>query len=378
MTSRKLPLSEKRWSEPALRGLLAGQLAGMLGARHMEVDPAKSFDEYGLDSIDAVIATELIGERLGIELPPELLLINRSIDAVVRALLDGQRSSGPADTRRCNGAAIFLVPGGGGRDEPSLIRFRDRSAPTLTFEVIRIGEWREWIERGLDFDGLIARACQQIEAAGAEGSLQIAGYSQGGQLAFAAALSLSRAGRPVRFVGLLDTYSDVSAGQAFPRTRILSGALRFGGRSIGAMVLGRKGLYRRGEARIRIVMTLWRLCRGPEERRKLLIFIARFGRLLFRGPGGVSLDLAIQMELYAELWGAWFAKNGPARSLRSPVFLFRSGDPGSPDRGWEAWCSDLKIVPVAGGHHTMLDEEHMGGLITRFVAAVRSVAFLHG
>lgn len=377
MARRKLPLCGKRWNEPTLRELLVGQLAGTLGVHRIEIDPSKSFDEYGLDSINAVIATELIGERLGIELPPEFLLINRSIDAIVRALLDSQRSDGPVGTLQGNGAAIFLVPGAGGRDEPSLIRFRDQSAPTLTFEVVRIGEWRDWIEHDLDFDGLIARACRHIEAVGTERPLQLAGYSQGGQLAYATALSQSRAGRPVRFVGLLDTYSDVSAGQAFPRTRILSGALRFGGRSIGAMVLGRKGLYRRGEARIRIVMTLWRLCRGPEERRKLLIFIARFGRLLFRGPGGVSLDLAIQMELYAELWGAWFGKNGPARSLRSPVFLFRSGDPGSPDRGWEAWCSDLKIVPVAGGHHTMLDEEHMGGLITRFVAAVRSVAFLH-
>jgi thioesterase domain-containing protein/acyl carrier protein len=378
MTSRKLPLSEKRWEEPALRGLLAGQLAGMLGARHMEVDPAKSFDEYGLDSIDAVIATELIGERLGIELPPEFLLINRSIDAVVRALLDSQRSSGPADTRRCNGAAIFLVPGGGGRDEPSLIRFRDQSAPTLTFEVVRIGEWRDWIEHDLDFAGLIARACRHIEAVGTEGPLQLAGYSQGGQLAYATALALSRAGRSVGFVGLLDSTSDDPSGQASPKTSILSGVLRLASRYIGATVRGLKDLYHSGGVRIRVVFTLWRLCRGPAERRKLLMFIVRFGRPLFRGPGGVKLDLKIQMKLFSEMWGAWFAKNAPAHSLHSPVFLFRSGDPGTPDRGWQSCCSDLTVVPVAGTHHTIFDAEYVSGLITRFGAAVRSVAFLHG
>ena len=130
-------------------------------------------------------------------------------------------------------------------------------------------------------------------------------------------------------------------------------------------------------ARIRVVLRLWRLCRGPAERRKLLMFIAQFGRLLFRGPGGVRLDLFIQMKLFSEMWGAWAAKNAPAHSLHSPVFLFRSGDPGIPDLGWQARCSDLTIVPVAGSHHTMFDAEYMCGLITHFVTAVRSVAFLH-
>ena len=75
MARRKLPLCGKRWNEPTLRELLVGQLAGTLGVHRIEIDPTKSFDEYGLDSINAVIATELIGERLGIELPPEFLLL---------------------------------------------------------------------------------------------------------------------------------------------------------------------------------------------------------------------------------------------------------------------------------------------------------------
>jgi thioesterase domain-containing protein/acyl carrier protein len=375
---RKLPLCGKRWNEPTLRELLAGQLAGTLGVHRIEIDPAKSFDEYGLDSINAVIATELIGERLGIELPPEFLLINRSIDAVVRALLDSQRSDGPVGTVQGNGAAIFLVPGAGGRDEPSLARFRDQSAPTLTFEVVRIGEWRDWIEHDLDFDGLIARACRHIQAVGTEGPLQVAGYSQGGQLAYATALALSRAGRSVGFVGLLDSTSDVPSGQASPKTSILSGVLRLASRYIGATVRGLKDLYHSGGVRIRVVFMLWRLCRGPAERRKLLMFIVRFGHPLFRGPGGVKLDLKIQMKLFSEMWGAWSAKNAPAHSLHSPVFLFRSGDPGTPDLGWQSCCSDLTIVPVVGTHHTIFDAEYVSDLITRFGAAVRSVAVLHG
>ena len=140
MARRKLPLCGKQWNEPALRELLVGQLAGMLRVHRIEIDPAKSFDEYGLDSIDAVIATELIGERLGIELPPEFLLINQSIDAVVRALLDSQRSDGPVDTLQCNGAAIFLFPGAGGRDEPVAVTL---SRPKRTNSDVRSrSRWR--------------------------------------------------------------------------------------------------------------------------------------------------------------------------------------------------------------------------------------------
>jgi thioesterase domain-containing protein/acyl carrier protein len=354
--ARRKPLSfGKRWNEPALRELLVGQLAGTLGVNRIGIDPAKSFDEYGLDSIDAVIATETIGQRLGIELPVEFLFHNRSIDAVVRALLDSQRSDGPAGNLRNEGVPIFMFPGGGGRDEPALIRFRDQSAPTLTFEVVCIDDWRDWIEHDLDFEDLIARACQHIEAVGIEGPLQLAGYSQGGQLAYATALALSRAGRPVAFVGLLDSTVVVPAA---PKISIMRRALRF---------------IRLGTARISIVFFVWRLCRGPAERRKLLMSITRFGRPLFRGRRGAQLDLAIQLRLFSEMWGAWFSKNGPARSLHSPVFLFRCGDPDIPDLGWQACCSDLTIVPVAGDHHTMFDAEHAGSLITRFAAAVRSV-----
>ena len=127
---------------------------------------------------------------------------------------------------------------------------RDQSAPTLTFEVIRIGEWRDWIEHDLDFDGLIARACRHIEAVGTEGPLQLAGYSQGGQLAYATALALSRAGRSVGFVGLLDKYSDIPfRDKRPPKTSILSGVLRLASRYIGATVRGLKDLYHSGGVR---------------------------------------------------------------------------------------------------------------------------------
>ena len=261
---------------------------------------------------------------------------------------------------------IFFVPGAGGREKLLHVRFCVQSSP-FKFKIIRIGNWREWIENDLDFDGLVACACRQIQAAGAETPLRLVGSSQGGQLAYAVALSLSRTGRAVGFVGLLDTSSNVSPGQAPPLGSVLSHTFRYAGKYIKALPHG--GIAR-GQTRKRIFWTLWHRCR---QRRKLLVFIARWGGLLFRNSGGVILDWEIQMALFAELWSAWIRKNGPARCLHSPVFLFRSEDPGSPDLCWGALCSDLTLVPVGGGHLTMLDEEHVGGLVTRFVSAVDTV-----
>ena len=47
---------------------------------------AKPFDEYGLDSTDAIIVVGLVEEQIGMELEPELLLRNRTIDEVVNSL----------------------------------------------------------------------------------------------------------------------------------------------------------------------------------------------------------------------------------------------------------------------------------------------------
>lgn len=67
--------------------MLIAELASILQVDASEIDPAKPFDEYGLDSTDAVVVVGLVEERMGIELEPELLLRNRSIDEVIAALL---------------------------------------------------------------------------------------------------------------------------------------------------------------------------------------------------------------------------------------------------------------------------------------------------
>jgi thioesterase domain-containing protein/acyl carrier protein len=344
MAKHKLLSSETKWDEATLREVLVDQVVGFLRTDSAEVDPDKSFDEYGLDSIDAVIATELIGEKLGIELPPEFLLYHRTVNAIVRALLNNQFTDVPANARQAQKALIFLFPAGGGHMGPGLIRFREQCATTLNFEIVRSGDWRDWIKHDFDFDKLATRACSHIETIQAEGPVRLVGYSLGGPLAYVSALTLSRSGRRVEFVGLLDS---------------------------GVRMRG-KNIHNKG-ARVRLVRALWRQCRGPVEQRKLLMLLAQ-NDVLFRGAGGVVLNNYLRMLLFAELWGNWFAQNGRSQRLDSPVLLFRADRPGPPDRGWKDCCSDLTVIPVAGDHITMFDAEHLEGLVTRFVTAVQREA----
>ena len=194
------------WTEPALEKLLIGKLARILKIDPGALDSTKSFDAYGLDSIHAVMTTGWLSDQLGIDLPPEFLFRYTSVDEVVQALLGRKDMNAPALTRPENRPTILFFTAAAGLD-PALIRFREHPTQRLTFEVVRIGGWRDWVAQDLDFEGLLGRACRHCEQVAADGPLFLAGYSQGGQIAYGTALMLERSGRAVKFLGLLDTES---------------------------------------------------------------------------------------------------------------------------------------------------------------------------
>jgi thioesterase domain-containing protein/acyl carrier protein len=366
-------LSRTRWTEAALRGLLIDELSRMLEVDSAELDSSRSFDEYGLDSIDAVIATGWFGEQLGIDLPPELLFRHTSVDRVVQALLNGDYDESPSEIQEGKRTLIFLFPGAGGRDEQALIRFRAECPKSLRFEVVRIGDWRAWIEQEVDFEEIVTRVRLHIEEVAADTPFLLAGYSQGGQLAYATAFAMERAGRPVKFVGLLDSSLRGPALEASTKKNFIKSTmdgLRVARQVIAARMHGNRSPP--GASRIRMIAWLWPMRREAKERKKLHLRAARLGRLFGYGSGGVRISVSIQMRLFWELWNAWLTENGSSKSLRAPVVLFRAEGPGNRDLGWGAFCSDLTIVPVAGNHYTMMDEHHVEELVDLFAKAAHS------
>lgn len=383
ITQRIKSSSHVYWNEQELCELLASELASILSLDRTMIDPSKTFDEYGLDSTDAVVVVGLVEERLGIDLPPELLLQNRTIDEVIRAIVRPEQSAESVG-RPEDDNLVFLVAGCGGRDQTGLVRLRARCTPVLRFELLRLGDWRDWVEHDLTFGDLVARAVSQIEARVPEGPLRLSGYSQGGQLAYAAALALSHAGRAVHFLGLLDTQYGPgtmrSIGQPKVVTSItasfIAGAIDFATRAYRYIKrnLGGANGPPRPALHQDLVFKLWRSWRRLPGSRALLRFIARHGGMLFRGPGGVHLDITFQMHVFFMMWQAWCEEANLEPPMQSPVFLFRTTDPGEPDLGWAECCANLKIIPVSGGHLTLFDPEHLDNLATQFTAAMQQTA----
>jgi acyl carrier protein len=73
-------------SPDEIRALLIAEIAVILEIDQAEIDPAKSFDEYGLDSVAGVILLNAIEESLGTELEPEVVMRGRCIDEIVDTL----------------------------------------------------------------------------------------------------------------------------------------------------------------------------------------------------------------------------------------------------------------------------------------------------
>ena len=73
-------------SAEEIRALLIAEIAVILELQQAEIDPAKGFDEYGLDSVAGVILLNAIEETLGTELEPEVVMRGRCINEIVDTL----------------------------------------------------------------------------------------------------------------------------------------------------------------------------------------------------------------------------------------------------------------------------------------------------
>ena len=73
-------------SAEEIRALLIAEIAVILELQQAEIDPAKGFDEYGLESVAGVILLNAIEETLGTELEPEVVMRGRCINEIVDTL----------------------------------------------------------------------------------------------------------------------------------------------------------------------------------------------------------------------------------------------------------------------------------------------------
>ena len=241
--------------------------------------------------------------------------------------------------------AIFLFPPAGGGDA-DLSAFRVACAARLPLRQVAYPDLRALVRTETSFERVAASTVDQIVGLKPEGRLILAGYSDGGDVAWEAARQLRRVGRDVSRLLILDTDSSGVSEPASPAT---ASPLR--------LRIGRFA-RRRAIENIRLIVDRLvpdRLLRSAAGRVLVRLALAMPMRL----PAGVAFVVSFRVfaVLFDELHRRWLV--GPATPpLDVPVVLFRSQQerPGaSSDLGWRCRTTDLTIVSVPGEHATMLE-----------------------
>ena len=257
---------------------------------------------------------------------------------------------------------VFLLPAIGG-DDPRLVNFRATCSAALRIELVDLGDWPELITPGFELSDLAASLAERIMDRAPSGPLRLAGWSYGGHLGLAVTEALGNAGREVTFLGILDTTSAPTSVVDLvpPRRPTRMENLR----QVPTWIRAGDGWNRLADFIVTRVVA----------RPRLLRLMARWRHMWL--PFGLTFHLNRRMglRLRRDLMEAWRLRTEPPPLLSvTSVVLFRAAEtqPHAPDEiGWCAAYPDLHVVPVTGGHTTMLEPPHLATLCERFTQAVQ-------
>lgn len=299
------------------------------------------WDDAGGNSLDAIRLWCLIEEALDKKLPIDDLESSMTpvqlIATVEKAIA---AVSSPRVKRRSEKPLVFYMPVADG-DTLLQAQWRAAVGARVRFEVIRYPSWRDMLEGGSGFDGMIDSAVNQILSA-SDGPINLVGFSFGGFAAWATACKLVELGHSVAFVGLIDArrYRDVNLPQG-----VFAEAAKVAQRIVFEPKVAATRAIKNG-----VALTI-RVLPAPLLRR-----LCRVVHLL---PAGFSSKfdqhLVEQLRLHAR--SAW-----SPTPLDGPAYLFRSDEflPNAPDFGWSRLCSRLTLIPVGSNHVSLLSAPASG------------------
>lgn len=319
------------------------------------------FDEAGGDSLRLIRLIFEIESQCGITL--ELAPFSGDLRPSDMARALDRYLSKPADEDADVEAVpdVFLLPAIGG-DDPRLVNFRAECCSALQVELVELGDWPELTAPGCDMSALVGSLAQKIMHRAPSGPLRLAGWSYGGLLAVAVASVLCKAGREVAFLGIFDTstslLSVVDLAQRRRPTRMENL------RQVPAWI-------RAGEVTDRLAdFIVTRVVARP----RLLRLAVRLRHTWLPFGFGFHLNRRMGLRLRRDMMVAWRLRQDPPPPLSvASIVLFRAAEtvPFLPDE--EGWCAPypgLRIVPVTGGHTTMLEPPHRATLRAHFIEAV--------
>jgi thioesterase domain-containing protein/acyl carrier protein len=354
------PLREGSFVEP--RTALQVELTGVW-ARLLHLDRVGIRDEFEALGGTSLIAAQLfaeIEERFGRQLPLTTILEAPTVECLAERIQGGQRTS-----------LKLLKPGPKGG--PVLFLVHDGEGETLLYLNLARRLPHEVTVYGLEPHGsdgcpvlhthlaeMAAYYVRQMRETQAQGPYLVGGMCAGGVLAFEVAAQLRAAGQEVGLVVLLDAAAPRAARRTDrldgrPWARLRQGVTAVAGGSALAR-LARKALLVARKARGYLWYRLSTRARWLANGLRIGLYRRGRFRWLLRG---LAFRTVYQ---FAEV-----AYTPPAK-LDAPVILFRATDGSGTDEpfaqlfqdpalGWrEHAVRDFRVVDVAGGHSSMLQE----------------------
>lgn len=314
-----------------------------------------SFAEAGGDSLRLLLLVLHLERSCGRSL--SLDQFHLGLRAAEFALVLDRLNEGPSPALQDSLPMVFLVPGKWG-DTPLLARFRMACARSIRVVPTSYPDLG-CLARG-GFEDVVAHLMAQIELFAPEGPILLAGYSLGGDFAVAVADQLSKQGRRISALLVLDTDAETYDSAPPPERRSLAQRL-----STLCRLVGNRDWGTIGEALLTPPVVT-----GPVGLHVLRLFLS-FG---FRANSHLVFRLSwhlrsMLVQFHRESW----IRHAPLTCLNVPVVLFRSEE-GGVDLGWHARTENLSIVPVRGNHVSMLDPENSEVLVEEFNRAVRAAS----
>ena len=348
------PSDEERWSGPEAEGPrpeLAERMCRIWEAA-LGAGPVQPDDDYfalGGDSLQAIEILAEVQAVFGARLPMSSLF-DAPTPARLAALADEGVDPDALPLFRLSrsglGAPLFLMPGAGADAFvfDDLLQAADLGRPVYSFRLPARGTAAAEPPRLSD---VAARYAEQLVAVQPDGPYYLAGYSFGGRLAFEIARKLEADGRPVTFLGLIDTY-----GPGYPPAL---------------------PLIPRIFSHIR-----WATHPDPDQRRRY--FRERWWRIRWRFAGltqGLMAQewphrLIVPEYIRTDyLYHRWLSATHEPAPYAGRVTLFRAleepdevgADFSDPFLGWGGVAGGgVDIRPVPGDHLTLLEPPHVAAL----------------
>jgi acyl-CoA synthetase (AMP-forming)/AMP-acid ligase II/thioesterase domain-containing protein len=297
------------------------------------------WDEAGGDSLKLLQFAMELETGLGRELKLDLFTVDMTFADIIRAVAQGSAGDaalGDADSR----PVLFVLPGSIGYG-PSLAAFGNEMGGVSRVVAARYEDLDGLLKGRGSISDMSDSVFQQINSAQPNGDVRLIGYSLGGAVAFEVASRLVAAGRPVSFLGILDT--NIGSGKHNYRETVARTIQRIRSHrmTVDRMIL-------RAVAKICVRAGHEAALSGAVERLKFKS-LAR-ARFLLR----LELEEVLRMREFYR----WLKR--PKAPLNVKATLFRCLRQGvSADLGWSALFSGLSVVPITGGHLDMLIEPHL-------------------